>query len=241
MDHLFVITYGRSGSTLLLNILNAIEGYCIRGENDGATQRMVEAVEHMRATKERFAHKDDGTPQSPWYGVKDIECEEWGKAVATAFTRHILRPEGDTRVTGFKEIRFTPRHQSDEMFLATLDFLTSAFPNARVIFNTRSVAEIAQSGWWSRRDPKQVQKTIEASNARFRQGKTILGDRAFLIDYAQYNANPEGFQPLLDWLGESVPPERLAEVSAIRLDHGREQELKRKPGLKTRLKRMLRA
>ena len=35
-DYVFVMTYGRSGSTLLMGLLNTIPGYLIRGENDDA-------------------------------------------------------------------------------------------------------------------------------------------------------------------------------------------------------------
>ena len=44
MQYLFVITYGRSGSTVLLNLLNAIEGYTIRGENCGIVSHLARTV-----------------------------------------------------------------------------------------------------------------------------------------------------------------------------------------------------
>ena len=34
--HILIITYGRSGSTLLQGVLNGIEGVVLRGENDNA-------------------------------------------------------------------------------------------------------------------------------------------------------------------------------------------------------------
>ena len=36
LGYVFVMTYGRSGSTLLMGLLNTIPGYLIRGENDDA-------------------------------------------------------------------------------------------------------------------------------------------------------------------------------------------------------------
>jgi len=241
VDHLFIITYGRSGSTFLLNALNAIDGYCIRGENNRAVQKIAEAAHDFKDTQERFSYKDVGGAQSPWYGLKQSDGDQWGRAMAEAFTRHVLKPDPGTRVTGFKEIRHTPTYQTDEAFFTTFDFLASQFSNARIIFNTRSVEEVAHSGWWTRRDFGKVRGEVEACDARFRKGKEILGDRAFLIDYAQYNGNPGGFRPLLDWLGESVSPERLAEICATRLDHGREREIARKPDFKSRLRQFLRA
>ena len=35
-DYLFTLTYARSGSTLLQNILNSVPGVLFRGENAGA-------------------------------------------------------------------------------------------------------------------------------------------------------------------------------------------------------------
>jgi len=239
MDHLFIVTYGRSGSTFLLNALNAIDGYCIRGENGGVAQGMAQALDSFQEIKTRYSYKDEGGPQSPWYGIKQSDGDQWGRAMAEAFTRHILKPEPGTRVTGYKEIRHTPTYQTDKVFFATLDFLANRFSNARIVFNTRSIEEVAHSGWWTRRDFGTVRSEVETCDARFQKGKEILGDRAFQIDYEQYNGNPEGFRPLLDWLGETVPPERLAEICATRLDHGREREIARKSGLKSRLRQVL--
>ena len=39
----FVVTYGRSGSTLLQNVLNTIPGYCIRGENANTLAHLAKA------------------------------------------------------------------------------------------------------------------------------------------------------------------------------------------------------
>ena len=40
MDHVFVMTYGRSGSTLLMGILNSIPGWLLRGENRHAMRHL---------------------------------------------------------------------------------------------------------------------------------------------------------------------------------------------------------
>jgi hypothetical protein len=34
MQYLFIVTHGRSGSTALMRVLNALPGYCIRGKPD---------------------------------------------------------------------------------------------------------------------------------------------------------------------------------------------------------------
>jgi hypothetical protein len=42
LGYVFIVTYGRSGSTLLQGVLNSIPGYLVRGENR-------QALRHLRA------------------------------------------------------------------------------------------------------------------------------------------------------------------------------------------------
>ena len=42
LDHVFVMTYGRSGSTLLMGILNSIPGWLLRGENRHAMRHLYD-------------------------------------------------------------------------------------------------------------------------------------------------------------------------------------------------------
>ena len=44
----FVITYGRSGSTLLQNMFNALPGYVLRGENNNILSSLVQSWEALR-------------------------------------------------------------------------------------------------------------------------------------------------------------------------------------------------
>ncbi len=48
LGYLFIVTYGRSGSTLLQGILNSIPGYLIRGENRAALFHLYSLREHPR-------------------------------------------------------------------------------------------------------------------------------------------------------------------------------------------------
>ena len=42
LGYVFVMTYGRSGSTLLMGLLNTIPGYLVRGENDDALRYLYD-------------------------------------------------------------------------------------------------------------------------------------------------------------------------------------------------------
>jgi hypothetical protein len=50
----FVVTYGRSGSTLLQGLLNSIPRYCIRGENYNAMFYMFRAYQQLEGGSEEI-------------------------------------------------------------------------------------------------------------------------------------------------------------------------------------------
>ncbi|NVO29184.1 sulfotransferase [Donghicola sp. C2-DW-16] len=219
MQYVFVITYGRSGSTVLMRLLNMIDGWCIRGENMGALNLMALVSARLRSAQAESS-ANSGRVTHPWYGIGDVNPSAVGSALSSLFEHEFLRPDEDTRVTGFKEIRFTPDHVSDQDYTDIIHFMAEEFPNSRFIFNTRSWREVARSGWWRFRvDLGNVRKCIEAADARFKDSSRELGTRAFCIDYADYKDNPEGFRPLLSWLGEELSPSQLSAVLETKLKH----------------------
>ncbi|MEM7690525.1 MAG: sulfotransferase [Pseudomonadota bacterium] len=221
MEYLFVVTYGRSGSTVLLNLLNAIDGYCIRGENGGVLNALAASHSQLKKGREANAgHNEE--PHTPWYGISETDPDRWAQSLAEVFTRDILQTPPGTRVAGFKEIRYTPGALDEDAYRAMIDFQASAFPTSRFIFNTRDSQEVAKSGWWPHskiRGARDVHELVAICDKRFGESCATLGERAFLIDYADYNGKPEGFRPLLSWLGEEVPRADLERVCARKLDH----------------------
>ena len=146
LGYVFVMTYGRSGSTLLMGLLNTIPGYLIRGENDDALRFLYDfhrtCVERSNFWPvERVRMRTD-----PFYGIGDFP-----PAASIAGTRRLavetlLRPKADTRVTGFKEIRWW-RHDDLDAYVA---WLREVFPGARFLVNTRSHAAVLKSKWWAK-------------------------------------------------------------------------------------------
>ncbi len=219
MQYLFVITYGRSGSTVLLNLLNAIDGYAIRGENSGIVNHLAKTVS-LLAEVQAEPHAKSVNPHAPWYGILDPDVESWGRRLADAFAAEFLRPEQDTRVLGFKEIRYTGDHVTDAEYHDTIDFLARFFPGSRFIFNTRAWSEVVESGWW-RYYPnvKEVGDLVRSADERFKTSIKRLGDRAFLIDHGEFAGNPTGFRPLISWLGETLSDDELDKITQHKLKH----------------------
>ncbi|SFC95741.1 sulfotransferase [Tropicimonas isoalkanivorans] len=223
MKHVFIVAYGRTGSTALMKALNCIEGACIRGENGGLIQPLALSLDLAQASKRRHV-QDSQDVSRPWFGAEFMRPKRLGEGLARVFTRTILAPPEGTRITGFKEIRYASDLLTEEAFEAILRFMLTCFENPHVIFLTRDAEQVAESAWWQDRDRDVVLDVLDHTVHRFRMAHEDHPKRTFLIDHATFDGNPEGLRPLLDWLGEDAPPEALAEALSERIVKPEEAE-----------------
>lgn len=226
--YVFIVTYGRSGSTLLQNLLNGIPGHCIRGENNNALFPLVQAFQTVLTNGEIKRRREAGQrpggrpppslgkPEDPWYGAELIDPAAYGRALADIFVREILHVPPSTRRAGFKEIRF---HNHPAQFRRYLNFLYRFFPNARFVFNTRDHAAVARSGWWATQDPATVQATLAQAETCFQAYMAEYPDRCLHLHYDDYVADPTRFGALFEFLDEPYDEALVARVLAQRLQH----------------------
>ncbi len=106
MEHVFVMTYGRSGSTLLMGILNSIPGWLLRGENRHAMRHLYEFHRSGLAERARVDPARASQPTHPWFGIEAFPEDVSLQHIRALAEATLLRPEPDTRVTGYKEIRW---------------------------------------------------------------------------------------------------------------------------------------
>lgn len=215
--HVFIITYGRSGSTLLQSILNSIPGYKINGENHNALFNLYRSYAALVLSKHKFAVIGD-RPNSAWYGANDLDAEAFRTDIVQAFSRHVLRPAPDTRVLGFKEIRY--HRCGDEWELEQfILFIEKSFPNTKIIFNTRSLHDVEKSAWWADRNPLLVRGMVKKLDRIFHEAYMADRSRRFLLKYEDYVKSPMGLKPLFDFLGEQFDYNRVKEILSVKLTH----------------------
>lgn len=204
--YLFIVTYGRSGSTLLQGILSSIPGYLIRGENGGATYHLYKFHSAV-ATRRDAKHGSTSSPQNPWFGIGGYLDPVAFNALRRLLLTTLLRPEEDTKVVGFKEIRWL---QTD--LLDYVHFLRAVFPKARFIINTRNLDDVATSKWWATQP--NARDNLDRAEQRMLVLLGELGDDAFHIHYDDYVANVARLRPLFEWLGEEFNASLIQEVMA---------------------------
>jgi sulfotransferase family protein len=202
VQYVFVVTYGRSGSTLLAGILSSTPGVMIRGENGGVLKNLLAFHETATRHRERVERNKPLPARHPWWGIDYYSDETAYRAFRTLMLETVLRPEPSTTVLGFKEIDWLPERVSD-----LLAFTRAVFPGARFILNTRDLERVAQSGWWADRpDALSELHTIEQQLA---EALEPLGDLAYRVHYDDYVADPTALRGLFAWLDLEFDEDRV--------------------------------
>lgn len=205
---MFVLTYGRSGSTLLAQILNSIPGYRIKGENNNALYGLFTAFEALALAKRKYGGK---VRLLSWDGAEDIRVMQFTKQCIAAFVTEVLQPRPGDQVIGFKEIRYF--HHQDKLD-DYVRFIMRFFPQSKIVINIRNPKDVAKSGWWVRR------RNAPTRIAHYNHVLTALAatdpSRFHLVDYDQYAKNAGALESLFKWLDEPFSEQQVAAVLAAR-------------------------
>lgn len=216
MKHVFIITYGRSGSTLLQNILNSCAGVCIRGENNNALVPLFRS--YVLVKKVKAEHAADGRLKfQPWFGSSQLDDQDYARSLGEGFVKSILRPPPDTTTVGFKEIRYNAL--SDNEFSKYLDFILLAFKSTKLVFNTRNADDASRSSWWSNMDQSTVKEMIKKQDERFTNYSEANHGRCHTVCYDNYIHEPERLEPLFKFIEEPFDIKKVKRVLSHKLTH----------------------
>ena len=207
--YVFVFTYGRSGSTLLMGLLNSIPGFCIRGENNNAIYSLYEFSRRIAEAKVRSL-KNSERPGHPWFGLNLVDEAALQTAQRDFFVNNVLRPESHHRIAGFKEIRFSEREVPD--FAGYIDYIRTTFAPCKIIFNHRKLDDVARSSWWANM-PEALDR-ITVMDERF---WSIPADQdTFHFSYDSLCADPLYAGELMAFLGVPHDPAAVSAVLDVR-------------------------
>lgn len=208
VDVVFVMTYGRSGSTLLTGILNSIPGWLIRGENRHAMRHLYDFHRSGLVERDRVNAAKAAQTTHPWFGIQDFDEEASLDGIRALAMSTLLRPEPDTRVTGFKEIRWY-----DEDLAEYVDFLRAVFPGARFVVNTRDLTDVHTSAFWGQYDD--ALERLTRIEQQILAVADDLGEAAYRLHYDDYRGNPAALRPFFEWLGETFDEEALRATMSV--------------------------
>lgn len=215
LDFVFVVTYGRSGSTLLMGLLNAIPGYLLRGENRNALHHLYTYHSVITEARDVNAKGERLPPEHPWFGIDAYPEDVAVARMRTLAIDTLMRPEPGVRVAGFKEIRWAQTTDP----AAFLDFTERLFPGARFILNTRDLDAVANSSWY-RKNPDS-RAGLEVTDANLREAIRTRGERGYHVHYDDYVADHGVIRGLYEWLDEEFDAEKVARVFGTKYSSSR--------------------
>jgi len=210
--HVFICTYGRSGSTLLQGVLNSLDGVLIRGENHEFCYELYKAFSKLKEVTTMVTEENDVTSH-PWYGATKINIDQ-ARLDIKKVVRNVLlgdKTEKQFETLGFKEIRYPYLSDLEEY----LEFLINTFDKSAIIFNTRNIEETLKSGWWPEQDPVSSRKIISnfikiAKNFNEKHADT------FLIDYENVKNLDNKLHDLFDFLECKPNNKKLKKVLSVK-------------------------
>lgn len=217
--YIFIVTYARSGSTLLMSLLNHCADVCIRGENRATLYYLYRSTEALRDTFRRGQSGGQDAPDRPWFGAHEVRPARFRRQLLNSFVAEGLNPPPGTRITGCKEIRHHHPFRNDADFAAYITFLLAHFPQARIVFNSRDLSAVSQSAWLKNRPQEQVETMVRTCERRFRAALKAHPRQCYWVDYDACIAAPQRYGALFEFLDLPYDPTLVAQVLHKKLDH----------------------
>jgi hypothetical protein len=157
--YVFVVSSGRSGSTLVQGLLNALPGVLVRGENGFYLLPLFRSQRRLRNYQHSFGG-NSWTPTSAFFGVAEADPDDFVRTTRRLMHTQLLARRSPTsvRVLGFKEIRWEEL-RADE-WPAFFDFFERIFPNAKYVLNDRNPDRVVDSGHWQKVERDKAMRTL---------------------------------------------------------------------------------
>lgn len=207
----FIISQGRDGSTLLLKLLNAIDGYNICGENFGFMNsigdifRNLHRIDGMITRQEYDAKLSNPLYKPSWYN--NFSCDEVYNYIV-GFCQMMFNKESKFRVWGCKEIRFATNFEDNppticpyDEFEQRLNTIHTIFPNAKFIFTYREdINKQSLSAWWAS-NPNNS-RHILTQNKEYFEKYMSKHSNSYILSYEDIIKCNNRFKNLYPFLGE---------------------------------------
>jgi hypothetical protein len=211
--YVFIVTYGRTGSTVLQKLLNTMPGVYVAGENHGIVRGLFEAWRSAVVLHDRFGHGHQAV-DDPWYGALAADPDAFAAGMRDVFLETILKPPRGSRIIGFKEIRYLVPDLGEQ-----LEFMAKHFAPALFVFNRRAVDAVAKSGWWKDADKDKLSADVACFNAITSDFAAANPNVCVMLDYAHWSTDPEALRPVHELLDAPFDAARVADILNVRLLH----------------------
>jgi len=144
----FVVTYGRSGSTLVQGLLNALPRTLVRGENGLFFVDLFRASDRATTFARKHGTHAPRLTTSAFYGAHRIREDRFTYFSRRLIQRTLLGPHKSEEYdrVGFKEVAWHELEAGETE--AFFDWWDQVFPDAVYVLHTREREALPHSGFW---------------------------------------------------------------------------------------------
>ena len=216
---LFIVAHGRSGSTLLQNILASQQNFHIVGENNNVLHALLTAYERASQAKEVQGTEPRHKTGDPWRGIHLIDTDRFGRELARLFVKEFVRPPRNAQVIGFKEIRYI---DYPDVLSRHLLLMKKLFDPALIVFNKRDPVQAGKSlsnKWWKDMPLDNIISELEAFNRIVDEYAECHPNGSMVVKYDDYVNDPSHLRSLFLRLGIPFNAKSVDKIMRIRLDH----------------------
>lgn len=216
----YLVTYGRSGSTLLAGYLSMLPGFDLRGENYLYMMPMAQSDERMAqlaALKYAGRHKTS----SPWYGSQQASYPRFRRQIKRMVLNQLYPKSPIPKTLGFKEIRWWYR-LTPTRFEQDLDWLTGLFPKGAIVVLTRDLEKVFAGAWWA--EMSEVERA--EAEPKLREFEKLAleyvashPDHAFHVTYEGFTSDESVARALTEFLGVSFKANRWRKALGTRFSY----------------------
>jgi hypothetical protein len=211
----FIVTYARSGSTLLQKILSSLPHSHFSGENNDALNGLWASFRSARLTREEQGSERRNGTGDPWRGAHLISPERYNKRLSEVFVDEIVQPPANSTLIGFKEVRYFDHEDDLEDYL---DYIRMTFHPCLLIFNRRDADAVSRSAWW-KGHAADIAAEVRKFDARIDAYSVRYPEESIIVDYDAYCADGDSLRPLFARLGAEFDRERILALMAEKLLH----------------------
>ncbi|MEO9322311.1 sulfotransferase [Nocardioides sp. C4-1] len=224
--YVLVVTYGRSGSTLVQGLLNTLPRTLVRGESNLWLLHHFRAWQKVREFRALHLRHNPRAAQSAFYGLQHVRPKAMVQSTRLLALDSLLGDEEreDVDVLGFKEVTWHRATTAEHAELA--DYLDRVFPGCLYVLNGRDHEHLYGSGFWKGSDRTSVDAKIRRTEQLQEHLRTSRPDRTLDVRYERLtSADPDVVDTELTAIAEfvhgSCPAELLDALrTTLRVGHG---------------------
>src|SRR4051794_13628100 len=102
LRYVVIVSYARTGSTLLQGVLMAAPHVLVRGEQGGTIVHLKNWYDQLCRQQSKLAGRYELSRRHPFFGIGGFARDDALRRVRVLFLETLLRPGHDTRGIGFK-------------------------------------------------------------------------------------------------------------------------------------------